>query len=308
MNSSDFYTPKNIPNNIKVFDSEIKQLGVGKAGKNGCLKLVLQNDKTGKTIIVDQYSEVPLQAQRALYYDKSCLSLAHIYIVSTSGGILQGDRYRIDVTLDKNSTAHITTQGATRIYSMNSNNATQIINVTLKEDSYLEFIPDQIIPFRNSRFYQELDFNVHDTATLIYSEIITPGRIAMGESFEYDVCYLKTKARNQENKLRFLDIANIEPKKQKLTSFGILGNNDILGSVYILTKAENIQELYKEINSLISKCNEISGGVGIMNKDTGVLVRILGEETEQVKDIILKIVAFVRKRVIGIAFSGIRKN
>lgn len=138
--------------------------------------------------------------------------------------------------MEKNSMAHITTQGATRIYSMNSNSATQMINVTLEENSYLEFIPDQIIPYQNSRFYQKLNLNVHNTATLVYSEIVTPGRTAMGELFEYDICYLKTKATNQENILRFIDIANLEPKKQKLTVFGILGNYTVVGSIYILTK------------------------------------------------------------------------
>ena len=308
MNGLDFYTPSDIPDNIKAFDSEVKQLAVGKTGKKGYLRLVFQNDNTGKTVVGEQFSEVPLHAQRALHYDDSCLDLAYLYIVSASGGILQGDRYRIDITMKKNSMAHITTQGATRIYSMNSNSATQMINARLEENSYLEFIPDQIIPYQNSRFYQKLNLNVHDSATLVYSEIITPGRVAMGESFEYDICYLKTKARNQENILRFIDIANLEPKKQKLTSFGILGNHTVVGSVYILTKKQNIPELYEKINILISRNKKISAGVSVMKNDTGLLVRILGCETELVKNTILEIITSVRKTSIDVLFSGIRKS
>ena len=308
MNGLDFYIPSDIPANIKAFDSEVKQLAVGKTGKKGYLRLVFQNDNAGKTVVGEQFSEVPLHVQRALHYDDSCLDLAYLYIVSASGGILQGDRYRIDITMKKNSMAHITTQGATRIYSMNSNSATQMINATLEENSYLEFIPDQIIPYQNSRFYQKLNLNVHDSATLVYSEIVTPGRVAMGESFEYDVCYLKTKATNQESILRFIDIANLEPKKQKLTSFGILGNHTVVGSVYILTKKQNILELYEKINTLISRNKKISAGASIMKNDTGLLVRILGCETELVKNTILEIVTSVRKTSIGALFSGIRKN
>ena len=76
MNSLDFYTPPDIPDNIKAFDSEVKQLAVGKTGKNGSLRLVFQNDDTGKTVVGEQYSEMPLHAQRALLYDDSCLDLA----------------------------------------------------------------------------------------------------------------------------------------------------------------------------------------------------------------------------------------
>lgn len=118
--------------------------------------------------------------------------MAYIYVISPSGGILQGDRYRTDVLLKNKAVAHMTTQGATSIYSMNSNFASQIVNITVDENCYFEWIPDQIIPNKNSRYYQKVNLNIHDNATLVYSEILTPGRVAMEESFEYDICYKNT--------------------------------------------------------------------------------------------------------------------
>lgn len=306
MNSLEFYTPDDIPTQIKAFDSEVKQLGVGKSGKKGLLQIEFQKNSSGKTIISKMYSEIPLHAQKTLHYDDS--DLAYLYIMSASGGILQGDRYRIDICMKNDARAHITTQGATRVYSMNSNNATQMINVNLEENAYLEFIPDQIIPYRNSRFYQKLTLNVHNNATLIYSEIITPGRVAMGESFAYDVCYLKTTAKNQHGKYRFVDITNIEPKKQKLSAFGILGEYQIIGTIYILTKEQYITELYEEIDSVLVDSKDIFGGITIMKDNSGLLVRILGNNTEQIKDVIFNIVATLRRKIINTPFSGIRKT
>jgi len=308
MNNLEFFTPSDVPKQIRAFDSEVKQLAVGKSGKNGYLRLVFQNDNNGKTIVGEQFSQVPLHAQRALYYEDSFSNLAYLYIVSVSGGILQGDRNRIDIHLKKNAMAHVTTQGATRIYSMNSNSATQMVNVTLEENSYLEFIPDQIIPYQDSRFYQKVNLNVHDSATLVYSEIITPGRVGMGESFEYDVCYLKTRATNQDKNLRFIDIANLEPKIQKMSSFGIMGKYTIVGSVYILTKKENVFEMQNQINSLVFQNKKIIGGASIMKNDSGILVRILGNETERVKKAIFDIAGLIRKQVLNVQFSEIRKN
>ena len=57
------------------------------------------------------------------------------------------------MALSNNAHAHKTTQGATRIYKMERNYATQMVNVTVDDDCYLEYIPDQIIPFKDSRFY-----------------------------------------------------------------------------------------------------------------------------------------------------------
>lgn len=308
MNDLGFYTPPDIPSSVRAFDSDVRQLAVGEPGKNGSLRLAFQNDADGKTILGDQFSEAPLHVQRALYYDDSCPDLAYLYILSASGGILQGDRYRIDITMGKDSKAHITTQGATRIYHMDANSATQMINVTLEEDSYLEFIPDQIIPYSNSRFYQRMSLNVHDSATLVYSEIITPGRVAMGESFEYDVCYLKTRAANQEDVLRLVDVANLEPKSQKLASFGVLGDSTVVGSVYILTKKENVPGLYEEIRPATYLGVDVSAGASITKDGSGLLVRILGKETEAVKDIVQEVLRHARKTCAGFGFSGIRKN
>ena len=119
MNELDFYIPDDIPPEVFAYGSELAQLGVGKAGKIGALvlKLELEPD-VGKTVVKEQYSKVPLYTQRALYLEESLPSMAYMYIISPSGGILQGDRYRMDITLTNNALAHITTQGATRIYRM----------------------------------------------------------------------------------------------------------------------------------------------------------------------------------------------
>ena len=53
----------------------------------------------------------------------------------------------MDVELKNNAISHLTTQGATRIYKMDSNYATHMVTINLKNNSYLEFIPEQIIPY-----------------------------------------------------------------------------------------------------------------------------------------------------------------
>jgi urease accessory protein len=278
MSNLEFYIPDDIPPEVLAYGSELKQLGVGKAGKIGALILRFEQDlERGKTVVKEQYSKVPLYTQRALYLEESLPSMAYMYIISPSGGILQGDRYRMDITLKNNAYAHITTQGATRIYRMEKNYATQIVNVVVDDSCYFEFIPDQIIPYRDSRFYQKVDLKVHDNATMVYAEMIVPGRVASGESFEYDICYMKALARNQNHMLRFIDVAVLEPKKRVLKTLGILENFDVVGNMYILTETKYVTELSKDINSVLQKFSRISGGATILPHDSGVIIRILGD-------------------------------
>ena len=305
----EYFIPDDIPSEVKVYEAELKQLKVGRAGKLGALLLHFEHDiDSNKTIIKKQYSKVPLFSQRALYLEESLPSMAYVYIISPSGGILQGDRYRIDISLHNNAYVHITTQGATRVYRMNLNYATQIINIDVDANCYLEYIPDQIIPYRDSRFYQKVNLKVHDNATLVYSEMVVPGRVARGESFEYDVCYMKTIARNQDDRLSFVDIAVLEPKKREVRVLGVLDGYDVIGNIYILTKKEYVSKLNDEINLLVNSFKDVYGGSTILPYNSGVMIRLLGDTASNLRGVIYKIVELVRRILLNASFSRMRKG
>lgn len=302
------YTPKAVPPEVLAYDSPLAQLGVGKAGKIGALVLRLEQDKSNsKTTVKEQYSRVPLYTQRALYLEEALPNMAYMYIISPSGGILQGDRYRMDITLRKHAFAHITTQGATRIYRMEGNYATQVINIDVGEDCYFEYIPDQVIPYRDSRFYQEANLHVHDNATLLYSEMITPGRVASGEHFDYDICYMKATAKDHSGGLKFTDVAMLEPKKRDMKMFGVLSNHDVVGNMYIITK-NKLQEINTSVNTALRAIPKIYAGATILPSNSGVGIRMLGNTASDVRYVIYEVVRIVRRIILDAPFSGIRKG
>ena len=294
-----FCFPEDVPSQFASFDGKISQMDVGKTGKIGFLKLTLGFDsQRNKTIITEQRSCVPLYVQKALYYDETIPSMAHVFVLSPSGGVLQGDRYRTDIELKNGAMSHITTQGATRIYKMNSNYATQMINLNVGKDCYLEFLPEQLIPYKNSRYYQKATFKVDDSATLVYSETIVPGRVAMGELFDYDVCCLKTLCYDDKQEIKFHDNCILEPKKQTMNSLGIFGNRTVLSMMYVVTKKECVEELYEIINQIFKDNDEIIGGASILPNNSGLSVRILSNSSEVNKITVYNIAQIIRKQII----------
>lgn len=294
-----FCSPEDIPSQFASFDGKIPQMDVGKTGKIGFLKLTLGFDsQRNKTIITEQLSRVPLYVQKALYYDETIPSMAHVFVLSPSGGVLQGDRYRTDIELKNGAISHITTQGATRIYKMNSNYATQMINLNVGKNCYLEFLPEQLIPYKNSRYYQKATFKVDDSATLVYSETIVPGRVAMGELFDYDVCCLKTLCYDDKQEMKFHDNCILEPKKQTMNSLGIFGNRTVLSMMYVVTKKECVEELYEIINQIFKDNDEIIGGASILPNNSGLSVRILSNSSEVNKITVYNIAQIIRKQII----------
>ena len=301
-------TSADLPPEFLAYKSDLEECSI-ESGKKGILQLELEEDvRTKKTVIKEHYAKVPLFIQRALYLEESIPSMAYIYVISPSGGILQGDRYRIVIKLSNNAHAHITTQGATRIYKMEKDYATQMIDIIVEEGCYCEYIPDQIIPYANSRFYQLTNLKVHENATMIYSEILVPGRVASGEKFEYDICYNKTVATNHAAKLRFIDVLKLMPKKDNFKARGIMENFSILGNVYILAKVDHAKFLKEEINSIVKNIRKIRGGASILPDRHGVAVRLLGNATEHVKDVVYEILNVSRRTILGGSFSKMRKS
>jgi urease accessory protein len=284
------------------------QLGGSTTGKQGVLELKMARDsKTARTIVLKQYSQVPLFAQKAMYLEKSLPAMAYMYIMSPSGGVLQGDSYRIDVSLSEGAMAHLTTQGATRIYRMEKGFATQQVDLAAGAGCYLEYMPDQIIPYGGSRFYQKTAIRAHCEATIVYSEILAPGRVAMGESFQYDICYLRVEAADEKGRRKFSDGAMLEPEKRDMRAAGIM-EQDVVGSIYIITPSRFVAELEKKIAAAIQNCGIAAAGCSILPHDCGVAARMLGKTAGNVRSAMHSVAAAARAVVLGAQFSVLRKG
>lgn len=259
-------------------------------GQNGTIKIDLQKDDS-KTYIKSLLSKAPFLIQKAIYPDLDYPHFAHIYIMSSSGGILGGDEQKIDVVMGRDSAARITTQSATKIYKMESGYASQCINIYTEEGSYLEFVPHQIIPFKASRFYQEINLKVGENAVLIYSEIISAGRIASGEKFDLDLCFLRTSAyRNHQ--LVFTDVMSMSGK-DKAGLESIFAGKDVFSTLYIIGSSIQIERIVEEI-SLCKEKTSLLAGCSSLPHDSGIIVRMLANSVSDVVSLTESISSILR--------------
>lgn len=292
-----------------------------RTGRDGLLCLLLRQAH-GRTVVAEQRTEPPLAMQRALYCEYSLPDMAYLYIASTSGGILQGDRQVISIKSEGASKAHITTQGATRVYGTDAQvgrGASQLHKIALAHDSYLEYIPDQIIPYAGSRFTQDTEISMHGTSTLVYAETVAPGRVGMGESFAYESCRLRIRIADDQKRLRYADAAVMDPSRAGMNSFGVMGGYGIVSSVYILTDCRIVPVLYDDIHQALrppagagaqSSKQEaaVIGGATLLGCGAGILVRLLGADSESVKRAVDGVVRQARRHVLGAPFTKVRKS
>jgi urease accessory protein len=149
------------------------------------LHLSFETNAAGATILRVKQQQPPWRVVRGFQAASGEL-LAHVHNVS--GGILDTDSldWRIDVA--PGAQAQVTSTGATRVYRSRTPEsvASQRAALTVGENAYLEYLPDQLILFAGSRFNQSMRVNLAPGASLILWDRIAPGREASGELFRYE--------------------------------------------------------------------------------------------------------------------------
>lgn len=275
-------------------------------GRRGRLRLVFE--RRSGTILAEQSFRAPFHVQRAIHCDERLPEMAYLYVMSTSGGTLGGDSHHMEIVLKENSMAHVTTQGATRVYETRTEGASLAMDITLAENSYLEFMPDQTIPYGGSSYHQTVSISASRTATLVYVDVVTSGRRAMGESFRYDMFRTDVTARDEDGGMIFWDAAVLEPAKRNIAKYGILGDCTVTGSVYVLAPRSHTNILYDGINRLVSGNTAVTGGASMMRDNAGVLVRLLGAETRAVMGVARRVAGVVREEMLGAPLWDDRKS
>jgi len=265
---------------LGAYQDEPPQLPSGSFGKNAMLRLGFEPGPH-RSLLRTLHRRAPLIVQQALYWDEEMPGLPCVSIISNAGGILQGDRNIIEIDMAAGSQAHVTTQSATRIHEMDANYASQTQELTLAAGSYLEYIARPIIPAKNSRFIQATKVSVDPTATLIYSEILMPGRkhYGDGEIFQYKLFSSTVEAARPDGTALFTEKFVIEPHISELSRMGVMGGFHVFGNVIVLTPKEKADALFDRVTPAFDAENEIAYGASRLPNDAGIIFKVLSMES-----------------------------
>jgi len=268
---------------LGAYQDEPPQLPSGSFGKNAFLRLGFEPGPH-RSVLRTLHRRAPLIVQQALYWDEEMPGLPCVSIISNAGGILQGDRNVIEIDLTADAQAHVTTQSATRIHEMDANFASQTQVLTLAAGSYLEYIPRPIIPARNSRYIQATQISIDPTATLIYSDIMMPGRkhYGDGEIFVYKLFSSTISATRPDGTPLFTEKFVLEPERDNLARLGAMGDFHVFGNVIVLTPKDKADALFERIQPAFDAENEIAYGASRLPHDAGLIFKVLGMESAPV--------------------------
>lgn len=287
---------------MKDYLTEPKAMYVGCPGKHGYLNLGFELDKEGKSILRDLDRRAPLIVQQELYFDEAMPDMPCVYIISSGGPNVDGDRYRQDFTVRKDAKAWISTGAATKLASMKYNYSGMVQNITLEEGAYLEYLPEPIIPHAHTRYISDTKLTVHPTATLVYSEIYMGGRkyYKDGELFKFDILSVCCHGHRPDGETLFREKFVISPDTSQLRDTGVMGSYDVFANVIVMLPPDKMEEVYAQTEPFIDSKRRLAAGITHLPGGAGLLFKVLGMEPGPVKETVREFCSSVRKAVKGV--------
>jgi len=280
---------RGLPSVFSHYGTEETRLAIGSPGKTGIAHLGFTRSGE-KTYLSDIFNQMPARVVRPLYYDPNRPGLPYVIFVNPTGGIVQGDRYEYRFGLEEGAEAFITDSMATKVYKMDLNYASRSVDVNLAPGSRLEYLPREIIAFAESRWHQDIAFHVSGSAKLFYSEIFCPGRIARDEFWEFSVFSSKMMIE-KEGKPVLIDNLLFDREDRKASS-------TLFGKWSFLLSAYWYSEDLPDIRSTIDLGN-VYGGMSRMPYGSGVVIKALSDNLEELKTLQLKIWSVFREHETG---------
>jgi urease accessory protein len=159
-------------------------------------------------------------------------TLAHLNNVS--GGILDTDDLELRIAVQAGARAQVTSTGATRIYRSRAPErlALSRVEVDVAEGGFLEYLPDALIPYGGSRYHQTTRIRLARGASLVWWEIVSPGREAAGEVFRYHQLASHLEILSDGQPI-LEEIWNLAPAQHPLDSTARLGPFHHFASLYL---------------------------------------------------------------------------
>jgi urease accessory protein len=261
--------------------------------------------RNGRSVAVQQFHRGALRVLRPLYLDTS--GQVTYVIVNPGGAYLDRDRYRIDVTVDDGAELMLTTQSATKVYRTPEDRAVQQATIRLGQNSRLEYLPDQLIAYRGSRYRQDTRIDMDSTASLMMSEVVTPGWSPTGTPFLYTELHLRTVV-TMAGRPVVIDNLVLAPEDgaRGMNRMGFLEGHTHVGSLLVVDPRVDDAALEMARVQVATRAEHLVAGVTTLSVP-GLALRVLGTSTQELDELIVAVVDELRARWFGQSAVDLRK-
>lgn len=207
-----------------------------------------------------------------------------VMLLAASAGIMEGDRQDFSFHIHTGAKVEFESQSYDKIHFMKEGMARRHTKIQVEAGAFFSYVPQPVIPFQGSAFENEMEIYLEDeTARFVMTEILSCGRYARGEHFQYRF-FRNLVNIYRKGKLIYRDNSRYEPQLFDMEGIGMYEGYSHLACIF-LTGQEDAKEITEKIEGIFrEKRDDVEGGVTRL-PGGDLVVRILGRRAQILEEL-----------------------
>jgi urease accessory protein len=223
---------------------------------------------------------------------------AWLYAGTYGGGLVAGDRIELDLDVEPDAAAVLTTQASTKVYHQHAGRgAQQHLRTTVASGGLLACVPDPLTCFADAVYDQTQRFDLAADASLVLVDWLTAGRAAMGESWRF----ARYASRNDvliDGRRVAREAMRLDRDDGDLADAMITGHDHCLATVLLIGPAcETAGQAWHDELQQSPWPADTAIRAGSSRWPWGVVVRLAGPRTSDVAALLKDKLAFLEPRL-----------
>jgi urease accessory protein len=239
-----------------------------------------------KTLLVKREHIGPLTVQRPFYPEGG---VCHVYLLHPPGGIVGGDDLSINVKTAAHSHALITTPAAGKFYRSAGAQAKQTVEITIAGGASVEWLPQETIIYEGAQLKSSVKVDLAADARFIGWEILSLGRPACTENFDYGLADLSWQIFCEDRSL-LLERLYLDAKAFS-ARWGLQGHS-ACGTMFATPTSA---KCFAAVQELIGETQ----GRGVTRIDDLLVCRALDIRSDRLRGFFEQVWAIVRPDTVG---------
>jgi urease accessory protein len=265
-----------------------------------CLRF---SDQGMRTALVERRHFGPLLVQKPLYPEGG---ICHVVMLHPPAGIAGGDVLEINADVGRGAHAVLSTPGATRWYKSLGRWASQNVRLVVGDGAHLDWLPQENIIFEQAQAGLDTTVTVAAGGSAIGWDVTVLGRRASGELWSQGEVRIGSKVQYGGRTL-WIEAAHLNACSPLRHTHVGLDQLNIMGTLWAVGEGAT-HALAEQLAQTLPCESTLRSGVSFLgNPGEGMLLlRVLGNETEAVRRLLVSVWTALREPLHGVAAKPLR--
>ncbi len=245
-------------------------------------ELEFEHDPSGRTFLRRQHVTYPFHVTRPLFLDPGSPGFATLYLQSLSGGLVQGDRFKIAVRVEAGAAVLVTTPSATKAHSMERAAASHSAELEVAAGGHLEYTPEATILFPGTRVLSAIRLRISEGGSAILTDSLLSHDPWADPPAPFDHYQGSIAIERPDGTLLALDRIRLDGQSIAANAEAFAGlspgqRRGAIGTVVVCSKPP-VTTLVAELRRAVAQVPEAYSGVTALLANTGALVRVIAPD------------------------------